>query len=350
MISTAQSSPLFIRADASTSIGTGHLMRCLALAQAWQELGGKSVFVIAMDVGGLAERWHAEGIEIVRLETQPGSLDDANQTVALARTRGAQWIVTDGYHFDTNYQRSIKQHDISLLYIDDAGYAGEYAADIILNQNISATEALYVKRPPCSRLLMGPQYALVRREFWNWRGQERANSTHPRKLLVTLGGSDPDNATLTVLRALRLLNNPDLEVRVVIGAANPHVNSLRQEMVQLPFRCDLLVNTNQMPELMAWADLAVAAGGSTCWELALMGLPMLVMILADNQRSIAEGLAVHACAINLGWYNTLNKATLAHTINSLLGDEKCCQKMNRLGSELVDGFGASRVITALKEL
>lgn len=322
-------------------------MRCLALAQACKEIDCDVVFAVGMDIGVLTDRLLSEGFEVARLQAQPGSLDDAAETVALAMKRVARWIVADGYHFNTSYQKVVKQRSIQLLYIDDAGYADEYAADIILNQNISAHKELYAKRSAGSRLLLGPRYALLRREFWSWRGRQRAVKTPPRKILVSLGGSDPDNVTLTVLRALRQLDRADVEVRIVIGAANPNGDSLRREMPHLPGGCELVVNTHEMPQLMAWADMAVTAGGSTCWELAMMGLPMLVMILADNQQGIATGLAAQGSAINLGWRESLDETTVAQALANLLLDGKHCQEMSRCGQELVDGFGASRVANIL---
>lgn len=324
-------------------------MRCLALAQAWQEMDGKAVVAVGMDIGAVEDRLLSEGMEVLHLQTKSGSLDDATRTAALARARGARWIVADSYCFDTNYQRAVKKQDIALLYVDDAGYAGEFVADIILNQNISAREGFYAKRPAGARVLLGPRYALLRREFSKWRGWQRTIATPPRNILVTLGGSDPDNVTLTIVRALRQLGQPDLNVRVVIGAANPHGDSLRREMMHLLGCCELVVNTKEMPQLMAWADVAVAAAGSTCWELALMGLPILVTILADNQRGIAEGLATHGTAVNLGWYNALNEAAVARALGDLLLDEERRREMCRRGQELVDGFGASRVAKILLE-
>lgn len=340
---------LVIRADASTEIGTGHVMRCLALAHAWQELKGDAVVVVAQDIGTMADRLRSDGIEILRWHTTPGSSDDAGQTIALAQARGARWIAIDGYHFDTNYQQTVKQYKIGLLYVDDVGYSSEYAADIILNQNISADEGLYERRPAESRLLLGPRYALLRREFWQWRGWRRGTKSLPSKVLVTLGGSDPNNVTLKVIQALQQLDTTDIHARILLGAANPHVNSLHEATRYLEGHVQLIVDTKQMPEHMAWADVVVTAGGSTCWELALMGLPMLVIVLADNQHGIAEGLERRQVAINLGWHDNLDESFVAASIKSLLLDKARRSEMSRRSQQLVDGFGASRVASILAD-
>lgn len=341
--------PLLIRADASPRIGTGHVMRCLALAQAWQETGGRSTFLTAMDAPLIEERLKADGMFVAHLGSKPGSGDDMCETVRMAHQLGAKWVVADGYHFDTQFQRGIKEAGLHLLYVDDAGYAGRFLADLILNQNISANEGLYSNRHADTRLLLGTHYALQRREFWKWRGWKRNVPDIATNILVTLGGSDPNNVTRQILQLLLLLKTPGLRVRAVVGAANPHWKSLKELANSSPGRFELIGNTSEMPELMAWADLAVAAGGSTCWELALMGLPMVLLVLADNQRAIAAGLEREGVAIDLGWHNLLESVNMAKVLGDLLDDPIRRRLMSNLGCKLVDGYGAARVATILTE-
>src|SRR6266545_2605823 len=106
---SSRQAPLVLRADAGTQMGTGHVMRCLALAQAWQDNGGNAIVIVATQASALEERLTAEGVKVIRLPTQPGSGDDADQTVALARNASASWVVVDGYHFGADYQRVIKE-------------------------------------------------------------------------------------------------------------------------------------------------------------------------------------------------------------------------------------------------
>jgi spore coat polysaccharide biosynthesis predicted glycosyltransferase SpsG len=139
---------LVIRVDASTQMGTGHLMRCLALGQAWRDSGGHAIFAMAMEAPKLEMRLQAEGMEVIHLSARPGSDDDAIQTAHLARRRDASWIVADGYHFGANYQRTIKEAGLRLLFIDDDGQA-EHSADIVLNQNLHARRFLCQQRIIC---------------------------------------------------------------------------------------------------------------------------------------------------------------------------------------------------------
>ena len=161
---------LLIRADASTRIGTGHVMRCLALAQAWEDSGRRAAFAMGMDAPALEDRLRSDGMEVVHLSAEPGSLEDAEMTADIAQKMGAGWAVVDGYHFGSDYQRIIKESGLRLLFIDDNGHADHYYADIVLNQNLHANEELYRKREPYTKLLFGTEYVLLRREVWPWRG------------------------------------------------------------------------------------------------------------------------------------------------------------------------------------
>jgi UDP-2,4-diacetamido-2,4,6-trideoxy-beta-L-altropyranose hydrolase len=343
-------SRLLVRADASTSIGTGHVMRSFALCQAWQDQGGEAGFAAAQMPAGLEQRLKEERLILHRLEVVGGTFEDVQLTAKVARSWEAEWVVLDGYQFSGCFQRLLKDAGLGLLVIDDYGHAEHYWADAVLNQNLHAREGLYRNREPGVRLLLGPRYALLRREFWKWRDQPRHIPEVAGKLLVTLGGSDPDNATLKVVRALAALGAEQLETVVVVGGSNPHLPALRAGVAALTLPIRVETDVTDMAGLMAWADLAVTAGGSTSWELAFMGLPALVLVLADNQVDVAAGLARHGVARDLGWHTALDIPTLAGAIGSLVRDCAGRQMLNERGRQLVDGQGGQRVIQALREM
>ena len=193
----------------------------------------------------------------------------------------------DGYHFDPAYQKAIREAGYRLLVVDDTAHLPAYHADVLLNQNIYAPQLTY-SYDPHTVLLLGPMYALLRPEFLVWKEWERHIPDTARHILVTLGGGDSDNVTLKVIQALHDIRLPDLEIRVIVGPANPHRDSLVAAIEHGPHSVELLFDVTDMPGLMAWADIAVSAAGSTCWELLFMGLPSLVGVLADNQVPIAE--------------------------------------------------------------
>jgi UDP-2,4-diacetamido-2,4,6-trideoxy-beta-L-altropyranose hydrolase len=331
---------LLIRADASARIGTGHVMRCLALAQAWRRSGGSVIFATAEITAALETRLTGEGFQNVRLSVTPGTNEDATKTGEMARSQNASWVVADGYHFGLDYQQVIKAAGLRLLLLDDYGHAKEYVADLVLNQNISADAALYARRAPYTRLLLGTRYALLREEFLRWRDWKRGIPAVARKVLVTLGGSDPDNVTGKVIQALKQFS--EIETKVVVGGSNPHIQSLQSSIIHHPSSIQLVVDATNMPELMAWADFAVAAGGTTSWELAFMGVPSLIIVLALNQRAVADGLAAAQVV------RETNLDSLAADLRALLFDFATRKAMSEGARQLVDALGESRVVSYLR--
>jgi spore coat polysaccharide biosynthesis predicted glycosyltransferase SpsG len=167
-------------------------------------------------------------------------------------------------------------------------------------------------------------------------------------VLVTLGGGDPDNQTLKVVQALQRVDVDELEAVVVVGASNPHFRELQSAVRNSRFAIRLVRNVSNMPELMAWADVAVLAGGSTCWEMAFMGLPTVVLVLAENQQGIAAGLDEAGVVLNLGSYTEVSIAQVANTLVGLLEDQGLRRQMSQRGKELVDGLGSERAVKFLQ--
>lgn len=343
------SQPLVIRADANTSMGTGHVMRCLALAQAWQDAERRAVFVMATEVPALETRLQSEGMRVVHLSARPGSGDDAIKTADLAREIRASWLVVDGYHFGGDYQRIIKDSGFRLLGVDDNGHADHYCADVVLNQNLHAHEGLYENRESYTRLLLGTRYVLLRREFLKWRGWNREIPQVARKVLVTLGGGDPDNVTLKVIQALQRVEVEGLEAVVVIGPISSDYQELQTAVQHSPPPIRLEQNATNMPALMAWADAAVSAGGSTSWELAFMGLPSAILVLADNQDTAVQVLAKREVVVSLGHADSAEAEDIAQTLTRVLRNRGMRHQLSQKGRRVVDGSGAFRVIEVLSK-
>jgi UDP-2,4-diacetamido-2,4,6-trideoxy-beta-L-altropyranose hydrolase len=339
---------LLIRADAGAETGTGHVMRSLALAQAWQAAGGDAVFVTAMDSLGLEARLLAEGIEIEPLSAPPGSRDDARQTAEAARRRRASWIVVDGYQFGGDYQRMIKECGLGLLVLDDYSHAEHYWADLVLNQNLHAEETLYRAREPYTRLLLGTRYVLLRREFWKWQGRNRHLPPIARRLLVTMGGADPDNVTLRLLQAVERLEIEDLETVVIVGHGNRHLEELQVFADECPVPIRLRRNADDMPQWMAWADAAITAAGSTTWELAYFGLPSLTVVLANNQQRSARLLMEREVFPTLGRAAAAETSSIVHRTRRFLLDRDARKRCRDRAARLVDGLGAFRVVNLLR--
>lgn len=345
----AAEQPLVFRADADARMGMGHVMRCLALAQAWQAAGHDAILAIAAEGHRLASRWQEEGLAVRALNVTPGSADDATHTASLARNLGAAWVVLDGYHFSADYHRGIKQAGLRTLLFDDYGHAADYGADLVLNQNLGADEALYENRDAGTRLLVGSRYAVLRREFLPWRGWSRPVPAEARKVLVTFGGADSHNLTQRAVKALSATSLPGLEVILVAGAAYGQVERLNAVVASSPHPIELRRNVTDMPQLMAWADVAIGAPGSASWERAFMQLPSLNVVLADNQRPVAAALGAHRMAVDLGWCEEVTSHAIASQLVVLAGDADGRRAMAQRGRQQIDGEGADRVVQCLAE-
>ena len=337
-------SGLVIRADASRSIGAGHLMRSLALAQAWRDSGGRAALVMSDESQPWSAPVQAEGLEVVQWPGQSGGADDARETVRVAQQRGAEWVVVDGYHFGLDYQQVVKAAGLHLLAIDDYGHADHYLADIVLNQNAYAEASYYADREPTTRLLLGARYALLRRPFNEYRSWQRDIPDVARRVLVTLGGSAPGEVVAMVVEALGLLDVEGLEADVVCGGAADCPAALAEKARGAGCTIRLIPGTDDMHRLMAAADVAISAGGSTSWELAFMGLASQMVVLADNQQAVVDRLSRDGVAEDLGPLSDLTPQGIADSLKALILSPDRRRQMSQRGRQLVDGRGAARVV------
>ena len=338
-------------------------MRCIALAQMWQQRGGHVVFLSRCESQAIRNRIKAEGFDLVAIKMPHPHPSDLEQTLnilqryspcalgsALPSTPLAPcsmpsaptWLALDGYHFTPEYQKAIRDAAIPLLVIDDMNHLPRYHADVLLNQSIHAPNLRY----HCNKdttLLLGTRYILLRREFLKYRKFARQIPEKAKNILVTMGGSDPDNVTLKVIDAIKLLNDPDLQVKIIIGPSNPYTKELKNAMLNAPCSMLCFENVSDMPELMAWADMAVSAGGVTCWELAFMCLPACVLVIADNHASVVEHL--HSKGIVFKVRSCPFKTQkLGEMIGEILMDRHFRRHLAEKGRVLVDGAGAYRVV------
>lgn len=345
--------PLVIRADADTKIGTGHVMRCLALAQAWQARGGKITFLSCFPDLTLRRRIKAAGFDFKEADgPHPDATDLQSILAALDRVSSdaAQpaWVVLDGYHFDVSYQSALRAAGYRVMVIDDTAHLPYYDADIILNHGANAPWLAY-SGAPNTLLLLGTRYALVRAEFERWIGLEKHCPKVPHNILVTLGGSDPANATIKVVEALRRIDLQGSEARVVVGPMSAHFEELQAVIGAPSGKVRLETDVTDISPLLAWADLAVAAGGTTCWELAFMKVPALILILAENQVGVGAVVEEFGVAQTLGRAEDLTAAKIATALRVLMNDWRSREEMARRGRILVDGHGVKRVLDVMMQ-
>jgi UDP-2,4-diacetamido-2,4,6-trideoxy-beta-L-altropyranose hydrolase len=333
-----------IRADASTRIGSGHITRCLTLANALRA-GGASVRFISRDLPDhLARLVRADGHEIAPLDAGGADeLHDAEQSLAAAGQ--PDWMIVDHYGLGTAWESRVRQA-CRVLSVDDVARAHD--CDVLLDQNYHRNaEARYAGLVPfASTLLTGPRFALLRAEFAAARQHLAPRDGDVRRLLVFLGGMDADNITGAVIAALSEIGRPDIAVDIVIGAGHPK----RDELTTLcasRASVTLHVQTSDMAGLLSRADLAVGAGGSATWERCALGVPTLALCVADNQRELlheaGRGGIVYAPDIA-----PTDSAALAVHLRALIGNAGLRHLLSRNGMKLIDGQGARRVAAVIQ--
>ncbi len=346
---------LAIRADSDTRKGVGHVMRMLALAQSWKSRVGRVTFITSCESVSILARVQAEGLSLKQIKRLCPDEDDLRTTLEILKTIGEEergkksniWMVTDGYHFDEEFHSGIRANGYRLMVMDDFAHLRHYHADVLLNQNIGAEQLTYQCERETKRLL-GTSYTLLRPEFGQWREWRRVARARASKVLVTLGGSDPDGIMFNVIEALQDKRLKNIAATIIIGPANPNLRSLQETAKRSEKKIQLLTSVDkEMPQLMAEADVAISAGGSTCWELAFMGLPSITLVLAENQRRIAEGLAAVGVFVNFGEATNVSPGSLAERLEELLSDSEKRQQMSDQGRCLIDGKGAERVVAEL---
>lgn len=335
-----------IRVDGSAQIGTGHVIRCLSLADELSAKGFKTVFCTRKFEEGLVKKISDRGYEVSVIDADATLEEDKKHLINFAKAHNTEVIVTDNYHFRNNYLRSLKENFKVLVSIDDIADTFFYS-DILINQNINATPEMYEgKTENGTRLLLGPVYALLRPGFKKYHN-------HPTKfgkvknILVTLGGGDPENQTLKVLRALEMVKG-DFSITTILGVSNRNKEIIRDYVATARKEIKLHENVSDMAELMYEADIAIGAGGSTSWEFCCLGIPMIVIFFADNQRGIAEGLCERGIAVNLGFYKHVSENDIKVAVENLINSPYKREMMGLKGRKIVDGKGAERTVNEIE--
>jgi UDP-2,4-diacetamido-2,4,6-trideoxy-beta-L-altropyranose hydrolase len=339
---------LAIRADASVAGGIGHIVRSLALADAWKDAGGKAILVSSGPLVVLQAL--AAGVDFRWLGAQrPSLVDDVDKFVDIANQTRADVVVLDSYDLDHTWEARVRRDGLPLLAMDDLA-SRDHECDILLDTSIGPECADRYRGLVTNEtiLLLGPDYALLRRSFRTTKFEPRAGRP-VRGVLVSFGGTDPLDHTSAALDALDVVNAPDLRVDVVASSANPRMTTLGMRVAARP-RTFLHVDTQEMASLMAAADLALGAGGSSAWERCRAGLPSLVMLAAPNQRGVVAHLAAEEVVRIVSGEGIGLVGELANALRAALADGQWRAFASRRGMRMVDGLGAERVVARLLQM
>ncbi|MFL5678752.1 MAG: UDP-2,4-diacetamido-2,4,6-trideoxy-beta-L-altropyranose hydrolase [Chloroflexota bacterium] len=334
-----------VRADASAALGTGHVTRTRTLAEALVRRGWRVTFVTREMPARTAAAIEDAGIALLKLSAD---VESEPSEMAERIGDGIDLVVADHYGFDTRWFETIHRHlpGAMVVVIDDLGDRS-MAVDVVLNQNLGADAAMYAGLIPAgARVLAGPAYALLRPEFAARRRRGRTRDGRVDRILIFLSGSDAPDVTARAMTALGDLG-PSLDV--VVGGAHPDLAGLRSIAARQP-RTRLFVDTDAMAELMDGADLAVGAPGSASWERCALGLPAVLVILADNQVQTESHLVRAGAAVSVGWHTDVSAGTLARTVRELMSDPTRVMAMSAAAAAVTDGRGAERVVAEIESM
>ena len=356
---------ILIRADASVFIGSGHIMRCLTLADELRARGAEITFICRDWEGNLQRHIESKGYFCVMLERpSEASVEpkndyaawlgaskrrDVEETLAAIEKRigrkTVDWCVTDHYGIDAEWQGALRSKARRSMAIDDIANR-DNDCDLLLDQNLyDNPEQRYQSRiPPHCRLLLGPDYALLRPEFREARarlGKKLLRGGVIQRIMVFFGGSDQSNETAKAVKALQMLNRNDGESDIIVGVAMPRRaenEDLCADSPNIHFHCQV----PNMADFMIQADLALGAGGSTTWERCCLGLPTLAVIIAENQAEMTETAARRGLQWSLGYAEALEVKDIAAALRARFEDAEALAARSLAVYSVVDGFGASR--------
>lgn len=353
-----------IRADGGKNVGMGHIMRCISLANAFRKAGHYVYFFTKYDMG--IELITQEKFEVIRMPSKDtltegffyGNAEqlvsEANMILTLLHQYKIDILIVDSYNITNHYFLTLRPYVSCLVYIDDENKA-TYPVHTLINGNVTAAYLGYRKYNDDQVLLLGPQYNMIRDEFKNI--VTKGIRDQVAEIMITTGGSDPYHITEKLL-SIFLKNDcfDNIRFNVLVGGGF----TTSQELIRLSQNHDhvMLYSTAvvdasgfmrhaAISEMMLRSDIAIAAGGSTLYEFAACGVPVLAFILADNQRFLVEKMAQLGYIIDLGWHYQLCEERIVGCIKSVMNDYAARVSMSVKGLELVDGLGTERIVKEL---
>ena len=363
---------ILIRADASVAMGSGHIMRCLTLADRLRAEGASVSFLSRCFPGELSALVRSRGHEALMLtapeqeyQANPNDLkhaawlgvswqEDLQEAKSTLGAHKYDWLIVDHYALDYRWESSMRAHAEQIFVIDDLADR-THDCDLLLDQTFGRQESCYASLVPesCEQLL-GSDYALLRPEFLSLRERafkRRASFNQIETVLVAMGGADPDNVTQKALHGLAQINwavKP--RIQVVLGSQAPHWQQIRRLAANTDLEIEVHRGVSNMAEFMYSADLALGASGTTSWERCCLGLPSLVTVTAENQNDISAHLEKQGAIIGLGFHESWREDDLEKKITELRDTPGLYQKMVEAMKAVCPGNGTQLVVSRMKQI
>tara|TARA_B100001093_G_C26789761_1_gene998431 strand:+ start:220 stop:1323 length:1104 start_codon:yes stop_codon:yes gene_type:complete len=358
------------RTDASIKIGAGHVMRCLTLAKFLRSKGHHCEFICRDLIGNLSLRISKAGFFChLLIENHEQSYDqnelsggyydwlvasvtlDASQTIEIVKKDKIDWLIVDHYSLDDHWETQIKQYVDQIIVIDDLANR-RHNCDILLDQTLNRDALAYDGLVTQNvKLLCGSNYVLLRPDFFELREASLLRRKIPifKNLLVSLGGMDENNVTGTVLEILADSSLPqDLKITILLEETAPWLSSVNNLASSLPWDIKVLSSVDNVAELMMEADLAIGAGGTSCWERCSLGLPTILLVLAENQQEIARQLLYYGAVFSIDDIKNLD-ISLTEILSQIIEKPSLLADMSKSASSIIVQNGLCALINELKE-
>lgn len=358
---------IVFRCDASIQIGTGHVMRCLTLADALKSEGVESHFICREHTGHLLELIERRGYQSHCLpynsQVKPpnkGNLEhtswlgvtqqeDAGLCAELLQRLKPDWLIVDHYALDIFWESALRPYCNKIMVIDDLADR-QHDCDVLLDQTFGRDKQDYaIWVPKHCLLLCGANYALLRPEFTQWReySLKRRKKGQLEHVLINLGGVDKENVTTQILKKIPNNALPEhCRITVVMGSTAPWVDIVQEQAVLMPWLTEVKTGVSNMAELMANTDLAIGAAGSTSWERCCLGLPSLVLCLANNQKKVISMLEKAGVSLTLS-LEELNMPTDAVLYSKLITLDMNSSSFTAKAIKVTNGSGSQKVMRYL---
>ena len=323
------------RCDASVRMGNGHVMRCLTLAEYLRDRGWGCIFSVSPNTNNDFPLLLKSGFVITGSDEEYCGVGPVNL------------IVIDGYQFSASNEKFYRSLTDTIVVIDDLANR-PHDCDVLIDQTYDRQIGSYSSFVPshCT-ILTGAEYAILRPQFYEIRESSlirRSNANGAiKRILISMGGTDPYNYTSQALSAVERFG---FEIDVLIGSGSPHVESLKsyvRDMQAHGTHIHLHIDSSQVAELMAAADIAIGAAGTTAWERCCLGLPSILIELAENQKTIARNLMRAGAAYNLGWHGDVNAEMISRVVSKFIDNPDQVLEMSMHASNICDGRGIERL-------
>ena len=333
------------RFDAESNIGIGHLMRCIALAEELIKRGNNCFFLTKTNEEKLIKKIKKTGCIFEKLPYDLDIISDSDYVGSFCINNNIKWIVTDHYKIDTKYINNLKSYNLKVLSIDDNANIF-YPSDIVVNQNIGA-EKLDILISEKTKLLVGPSFVLIRDELLKRNLKKIKNNVS--NILITLGGTDPDNFILKILKSLEDINR-NIKKTVILGPFNKNYNKIKKYKKNTNQNIKLVKTPDDITDIYINSDIAISAGGISNYELAYFGIPNIIIIVAKNQENIAYEMNEKKVSFSIGNKKDFKEEILFNKMQELIYNCQLRIKMSENGKKLINGNGKKKIVDFMEML